>query len=101
MKRVYRSIINTLQLYALVLVPLGRNAADVQGLEVKYWQNSTKTVLTWNPNAINESHVDIEISQFDTSDFRLHPASLAGFRHVPNSGNYHLDFSEKSIASAR
>ena len=68
---------------------------------MEHWQNSTKTVLTWNQNAINESHVDIEIFLFDTSDFRLNQASLASFEHVPNFGNYHLDFSEESIASAR
>ena len=83
----------------LILVPLGRNAPDIQGLEVEHWANSTKTVLTWNQNTINASHVDIEIFLFDTFEFRLHQASLSSFRHVPNSGSYHLDFSEENIPS--
>ncbi|CAB4015180.1 Hypothetical predicted protein [Paramuricea clavata] len=86
-------------MHALVLVPLGRNPPDIQGLEVEHWANSTKTILTWNQNEINESHVDIEISQFDFFEFRLHPASLASFKHVPNSGSYYLDFSEENISS--
>ena len=82
-----------------ILVPLGRNPPDIQGLEVEHWANSTKTVLTWNKNAINASHVDIEISLFDTFEFRIHEASLVSFKYVPNSGNYHLDFSEENILS--
>jgi hypothetical protein len=82
-----------------VLVPLGRNPPDVQGLEVEHWANSTTTVLTWNQNALNESHVDIEISLFDTFEFRIHQANLASFRDVPNSGSYHLDFGMENIIS--
>ncbi|CAB3982811.1 Hypothetical predicted protein [Paramuricea clavata] len=80
-------------------IPLGRNPPDIQGLEVEHWANSTKTVLTWNQNAINESHIDIDISLFDSFEFRFHQASLASFKHVPNSGSYHLDFSEENISS--
>jgi hypothetical protein len=66
-------------------------------MEVEHWANSTKTVLTWDQNLINASHVDIQMSLFDSFEFRIHKASLASFEHVPNSGKYHLDFSEQNI----
>ena len=65
---------------------------------MKRWVNSTKTVLTWDENAINATLVDIEISQFDTFDFRIHQGSLTTFEKVPNSGNYAFDFSKESIS---
>ena len=82
-------------------IPLGRNAPDVKGLEVDDWANSTKTVLTWDQNLINASHVDVHISLFDTFQFRIHKASLASFKRVLNSGKYLLDFGEKNIAPRR
>ena len=82
-----------------VLVPFGRNPPDIQGLEVEHWANSTQTVLTWNQNALNASHVNIDISQFDLFQFYLHQASLTSFKHLPNSGSYHLDFSKENILS--
>ena len=85
--------------FFFVLVPLARNPPDVQGLEVENWANSTKTILTWNPNAVNSTYVDIEISEFDSFKFHLHDASLASFTKVPNSGSYQLDFSEEKISS--
>ncbi|XP_028416696.1 uncharacterized protein LOC114540886 [Dendronephthya gigantea] len=79
-------------------IPIGRNPPDIEGLEMKRWVNSTKTVLTWDKNAINATHIDIEISQFDTFDFRLHHGSLKTFKKVPNSGNYAFDFGKDSIS---
>ncbi|XP_028417110.1 sushi domain-containing protein 2-like [Dendronephthya gigantea] len=79
-------------------IPIGRNPPDIEGLEMKQWVNSTKTVLTWDQNAINATHIDIEISHFDSFDFRLHHGSLKTFKKVPNSGSYALDFSEKSLS---
>ena len=81
-----------------ILVPLGRNVPQVKGLEVEHWANTTKTVITWDQKAINASHVDIEISLFDTFEYRLHEGSLASFKRVPNSGIYHLDFSKENIS---
>ncbi|XP_028415602.1 sushi domain-containing protein 2-like isoform X2 [Dendronephthya gigantea] len=77
-------------------IPLGRNPGDIDGLEMKRWVNSTKTLLTWDQNDINTTHVDIEISQFDTFDFHLHHGSFASFKNIKNSGSYLLDFSEES-----
>jgi hypothetical protein len=82
-----------------VLVPVDRNPPDVQGLEVEHWANSTNTILSWNPNAINASHVDIDISQFDSYDFLLHQASLSSFKRIPNTGSYNLDYSKKNVLS--
>ncbi|XP_028415613.1 sushi domain-containing protein 2-like [Dendronephthya gigantea] len=79
-------------------IPIGRNPPDIEGLEMKQWVNSTKTVLTWDQTAINATHIDIEISQFDTFDFRLHQGSLTTFKKVPNSGSYALDFGKDSIS---
>jgi hypothetical protein len=83
----------------LVLVPMDRNPPDIQGLEVENWANSTNTIISWNPDAINASHVDIEISQFDSFEFRLHQlqGGLISFKHVENSGSYNLDYSEENV----
>ena len=82
-----------------ILVPLGRNPPDVQGLEVKNWANSTNTVLTWNNNSINASHVDVEISLFDYQGYRLHEGELVTYKNITNSGNYYLDFSKDKVIS--
>lgn len=74
---------------------------DIQGLEVKQWANSSTTLLTWNKNAINASHINIDIYQFDDVEYRLKQDALATFKHVPNTGSYQLDFSEKNIAANR
>lgn len=81
------------------LVRLGRNPPDIQGLEEQHWVNSSKTVLKWNEKEINASHVDIKISLFDSFEFRLRKNSLAIFESIPNTGSYHLDFSEENISS--
>ena len=81
------------------LVRLGRYPPDIQGLEVQQWADSTKTVLKWNEEEINASHVDIKISLFDSFEFRLQKHSLAIFKDVLNTGSYHLDFSEENISS--
>ena len=88
-------------MYLSILVPLGRNPPDVQGLEIEHWANSTSTVLTWDRNAINSSRVDVEIFVFDSSMFRLHDTSLATFERIPNSGRYNLEISEEAISSQR
>ncbi|XP_046863081.1 protein mesh-like isoform X2 [Xenia sp. Carnegie-2017] len=75
-------------------IPLGRNPPDVQGLEVEKWADSTRTVLTWNKNEINSSHVNITIQ----NGFFLQKLNdLVTFHDVPNSGRYELDFSYGSI----
>ena len=81
-------------------VRLGRNPSDIQGLEVPHWADSTKTVLKWNEKEVNASHVDVDISLFDSFEFRLHHASLASFKNVLNSGTYDLDFSLRGILHA-
>ncbi|XP_028410519.1 sushi domain-containing protein 2-like isoform X2 [Dendronephthya gigantea] len=82
-------------------IPLARNPPDIKGLEVENWANSTKTILTWNPSAVNSTYVDIEISAFDAFKFLLHDVSLASFKEVLNSGSYHLDFSAHVFSTRR
>lgn len=86
-----------MQKFSFISVPLGRNPPDIEGLEPQKWTKSTKTVLTWNPSVFNSSQVDIKISQFDATEFRLHDASLASFKNIPNTGKYLLDFSSEKI----
>jgi hypothetical protein len=81
----------------LLSVPLGRISSDIEGLEVERWANSTSTILSWDPNAFNASHVDIEVSLFDKFQFLLHQGGLTRFQQVPNTGNYHLDYSSENI----
>ena len=78
-------------------IPVERNPPDVQGMEVERWANSTSTILSWNPNAINATHVDIDISQFDDQQFLLHQGSLTSFKNVPNTGIYNLDYSKENV----
>ena len=88
-----------MQYVIFLLVPVDRNPPDVQGLEVEHWANSTSTILSWNPNEINASHVDIDISQFDDDQFLLFPASVTSFKNIPNSGIYNLDYSKENLLS--
>ena len=88
-----------IEILLLSSVRLGRNPPDIQGLEVPQWAESTKTVLKWNEEEVNASYVDIDISLFDSFEFRLHRASLGSFKYVRNSGSYDLDFSKENIDS--
>ena len=100
-RTVFAIILLILFLFSFHLAPFGRNPPDVQGMEVEKWANFTNTVLTWDQNSINASHVDIELSLFDAFEYRLHQGGLTTFKNVPNSGSYHLDFSKDSIYSSK
>ena len=83
----------------MFLVPLGRNIPEIRGLRVEQWANSTSTVLTWDQDAFNSLHVDVEIFLFDSFRFRLHDTSLVTFKSVPNTGNYNLGLNKETIPS--